>query len=83
MQLSRTAAGSALAATLVFIFVLCAIVQALVPSVQASHMWLDLFTAAPIGSPTAWIEGIVANAVFGFVGGYFFAWVYNTLASKK
>jgi hypothetical protein len=46
----------ALAGTLVVAFMLCAILQAILPAAQFSHMWLQLFTAAPLGSLQAWIE---------------------------
>ena len=82
-KLSYKATGLALAGTLTSIFVLCAIVQTIAPGLQASHMWVSLFTAAPIGSATAWIEGIIANIVFGLVGGHLFAWIYNTVLAKR
>lgn len=67
----------ALAATLVIAFVLCAIAQAVLPGLQFSHMWLALFTAAPLGSFAAWVEGIVASVIVGFILGYCFAHCYN------
>lgn len=79
--LSARAAGIALAATLVVLFILCAIVQVVAPNLQATHMWISLFTAAPIGSGQAWLEGIIASIVFGFIGGFLFAWVYNRAAT--
>lgn len=54
-RLSVVGAGVALSATLVIAFVLCAIAQAILPGIQFSHMWLALFTAAPLGSLEAWI----------------------------
>ena len=79
---SEMGTGMALAATLVFAFVLCAIAQIVLPGAQFSHMWLALFTAAPAGSSAAWLEGIIASIVVGFITGYFFAWVYNKFAAK-
>ena len=76
-RLSALRTGVALAGTLVVVFVLCAIALALLPGVQFSHMWLALFTAAPLGSVAAWMEGIVASAVVGFIAGYCFAHCYN------
>jgi hypothetical protein len=67
----------ALTGTLVVAFVLCALVQAILPSAQFSHMWLQLFTAAPLGSFQAWIEGVIASAVVGFITGYCFGHCYN------
>ena len=46
----------ALAGTLIVAFVLCAIVQAILPGPQFSHMWLQLFTAAPLGSVRCSVE---------------------------
>lgn len=77
MRLSMKGAGVALASTLVGLFVLCELVENIAPNLQASHMWVSLFTAAPIGTASAWIEGIIANLVFGLIGGHVFAWVYN------
>lgn len=83
IRLSKINAGVALAATLVVAFVLCAIAQVILPGVQFSHMWLQLFTAAPLGSVLAWIEGIIASIVFGFVLGWCFAHCYNWMAGRK
>lgn len=76
-RINEVAAGAGIATALVVVFVLCAVVQAIAPSVQASHMWIALFTSAPIGSLVAWVSGIASNAVGGFVAGYVFAWKYN------
>ena len=81
-RLLETAAGAGVAAALVVIFVLCAIVQAIAPSVQATHVWISLFTSAPIGSAAAWISGILSSAVGGFVAGWIFAWVYNLVSAR-
>lgn len=82
MHLSPLAAGLALAKTLVVAFVLCAIAQVILPAVQFSHMWLQLFSAAPMGSTSMWLEGIIASVVVGFVLGYVFAWAYNWALKK-
>ena len=75
--LSPARSGIALSGTLIVAFVLCAIAQAILPSAQFSHMWLSLFTAAPLGSLIAWIEGIIASVVVGFILGYCFAHCYS------
>jgi hypothetical protein len=75
--LSPLRAAIALSGTLVVAFVLCAIAQALLPGAAFSHMWLALFTAAPLGSVQAWVEGIIASIVVGFVLGWCFAHCYN------
>ncbi len=69
--------GIALAGTLVVAFVLCAIAQMVLPGAQFSHMWLALFTAAPMGTTALWVEGIIASAVVGFIAGWCFAHCYN------
>lgn len=83
MNLSPLRIGIALSGTLVVAFVLCAIAEALLPGAAFSHMWLALFTAAPLGSASAWIEGIVASAVVGFVLGYCFGHCYNWSGKHK
>ncbi len=75
------ATGMALAATLATVFIVCALVQAIAPGIQASHMWLSLFTGAPIGSASAWIEGIVSSIVAGFIAGWLFGAIYNKKAA--
>lgn len=79
-SLSAVAAGAGVAVALVVVFVLCAVVQVVAPDVQATHMWISLFTSSPIGSATAWIVGIISSAVGGFVAGWIFAWVYNRVS---
>jgi hypothetical protein len=76
-RIHEVAAGAGVAAALVVVFVLCAVVELLAPSIQASHMWIDLFTTYPVSSLAAWVSGILSNAVGGFVAGYVFAWKYN------
>ena len=82
-RLSTVRTGIALAGTLVVAFILCAIAQVVLPGAQFTHMWLALFTAAPLGSVQAWVEGIIASVVFGFVLGYCFAHCYNWSGSHK
>ena len=82
-HLSTVRTGIALAGTLVVAFVLCAIAQAILPAAQFSHMWLALFTAAPMGSVQAWVEGIIASVVVGFILGYCFAHCYNWSGTHK
>lgn len=82
MHFSPLVAGLALAKTLVVAFVLCAIAQIVLPGAQFSHMWLALFTAAPMGSFEMWAEGIIASIVVGFILGYVFAWAYNWVSKK-
>lgn len=81
LSYSGTAVG--LAVSLVVAFVLCAIAQTILPGAQFSHMWLSLFTAAPLGSVTAWVEGLIASVVVGLVLGHVFAYAYNWMVARK
>ncbi len=76
-RFSTVRSGIALAATLIVVFILCSIAQLIVPGAQFSHMWLQLFSAAPMGSAAMWVEGIVASLLVGFVAGWCFAHCYN------
>jgi hypothetical protein len=82
MHLNPLVTGLALAKTLVVAYVLCAIAQVVLPGAQFSHMWLQLFSAAPMGSLNMWAEGIIASIVAGFVLGYVFSWSYNWVSKK-
>ena len=82
-RLSEVAAGVALSGTLVVAYVLCAIALSILPGPQFSHMWLALFSAAPMNSWQALMEGIAASIVVGFISGYVFAWIYNKVAAKR
>ena len=53
---STFALGWALSATLVVLFVLCAVAVFAFPQTRFSHAWLDLFTQAPVTSMRAWLE---------------------------
>jgi hypothetical protein len=66
--------------TLTTVFVLCALVQAIAPEVRASHMWVSLFTSAESGTLRMWLEGILANLVFGTFAGFLFGHFYNRFA---
>ena len=82
-RLSPKALSIAAAATLVVAFVLCALVQAVLPAAQFSHAYIALFTTAPIGSGTAWFEGILYSVVIGLIAGHVFAFVHNKTLSWK
>ena len=76
-KLHPLATGAALAGTLVVLFIICALAQSAFPDWQLSHMWLNLFTASPIGSSAAWVNGLLSSVVMGFIGGWVFAAIYN------
>ena len=71
------ALGVAASATLVVLYVLCAVVAMALPDIALSHAWLTLFTKAPIGSMWGLIEGIIWSIVFGWVIALVLGSVYN------
>ena len=64
------------AISLAVLFVLCW-AGTVVTSVQLSHMFIELFTTAPVGSPTALAEGLCWSFFFGALSGFLIAWFYN------
>lgn len=68
------------AVTLLILFVLCW-VGASVPLYSPSHMFVALFTLAPVTSWYALCQGSFGALVFGAAGGAILAWVYNASAS--
>lgn len=81
-SLSVRASAVALSVTLVVAFILCAIAQVILPGAQFSHMWLSLFTSSPLGSLQAWVEGIIASVLVGFVLGWCFTHCYNWVVRR-
>lgn len=79
-RLSPKGAGIALAVTLAIVFALCALAQYMNLGFQASHMWLNLFSASEMGSASMWINGLLASLVVGGVTGFIFARTYNRFA---
>ena len=73
----RLALTGAIAAPLFYLF--CWI-GALLPVSPGTHMYLQLFTAAPINSATALAQGICWSFAFGLITGGLVAVVYNLLA---
>jgi hypothetical protein len=71
------ALGVAASATLVVLYLLCAVVAMALPDIALSHAWLTLFTKAPIGSMWGLIEGIIWSIVFGWVIALVLGSVYN------
>jgi hypothetical protein len=82
-RLSPAAAAFGLAIALVVLFVICAIVEMVAPTLPATHAWIGLFTAADAGSVRAWLEGLFYSIVFGAVAGAVFVIGYNTIASRN
>lgn len=76
------ALGSALTATLVALFVICALAAMLFPTLNAAHNWLGLFSTAPAGSLRNLVEGAIWNVVFAWFSAIVFGFVYNRLVSS-
>ena len=76
------ALGWALSAALVVLFVICLIVALLFPDLSASHAWVGLFSAAPLGSIRVWIDGIVFSVVFAWITAFVLGAVYNRLIAR-
>ncbi|AMS43240.1 hypothetical protein N7E70_021485 [Aminobacter sp. NyZ550] len=80
--LSMLGLAMAASAALIVLFVLCALVGVLFPSLQVTHAWVGLFTLAPVTSPQAWLEGIFFSLVFGIIAGAIVAAVHNAVAAR-
>lgn len=77
LPLVRCAAAGAIA--LGALFVLCWIAAAL-GWTNASHMYVALFTLAPVGSVTAFAAGLCWSLGFGALAGALIALAFNGLA---
>lgn len=77
LPLIRSAGAGAVA--LGALFVLCWIGAAL-GWASASHMYVSLFTLAPVGSTTALGVGLCWSLAFGALGGGLIALAFNALA---
>jgi len=73
------ALGSGLTATLVALFVVCAMAAVLFPTLSLAHNWLGLFSTAPTGSLRNLIEGVIWNIAFAWFSAAVFGLVYNRL----
>jgi hypothetical protein len=67
------------AAVLVVLFLLCWLAAAFT-SLTVSHMYISLFTVAPISSAAALIAGLCWSMFFGAVTGALVAVFFNLLA---
>lgn len=73
----RFAATGALAAA---VFYMLCWIGALLSLGYVTHMYLQLFTGADVGSGTALGQGAVLSAAFGLIAGGLIAIFYNALA---
>ncbi len=81
-RVNIVALGWALSTALVVLFVVCLVVALIVPDWPASHAWVALFSAAPLTSARAWIDGIVFSIVFGWIGAVVIGLVYNRFVGR-
>jgi hypothetical protein len=75
-KVSPTRIALAAAATLAILFVLCWLGAVIWPA-GLSHMFVALFTGAPVDSWVALGQGLCAAVVFGALGGAILGWTYN------
>jgi|SRR6476646_2442754 len=78
MDLSILRTTIAGATSLAALFVLCWI-GAAVTNLQLSHMFIALFTTAPVESLAALAIGLCSSLLFGALAGLLIAWSYNLL----
>ena len=76
------ALGWALSAAIVVLFVVCLVVALLFPDLPATHAWVGLFSAAPMGSVRVWVDGILFSILFGWITAAVLGVVYNRLIAR-
>lgn len=81
-KLDLVAFGWALSAALVAVLVLCEGAAVILPGWQLSHNWLMLFSAADVGSLSNFVEGVVGNAVLGWITAAVLVTIYNRLVRR-
>jgi len=67
------------AISLILLFALCWVGALVWPS-AFSHLFITLFTAAPMTSALALGQGFCSALIFGFLAGGILAWSYNLAA---
>ncbi len=75
----RLAAAGAV--TLTVLFVLCWL--AALTDWPVAHMWIQLFTKAPVDSTAALGEGVLWSVIFGGVSGAILACAYNVTGRRS
>jgi 2TM family of unknown function (DUF5676) len=78
-QINILAFGWALMATLIILFILCAVAGMIFPDLPLAHGWIGLFTTAPLGSIRNFFDGIVYSALFAWLSAVIFGTTYNRL----
>jgi hypothetical protein len=71
--------GAAVSATLVAIYLLCAVAAAVLPDIPLAHRWLTLFGGYPPLTIGGAIGAIVTNIAVGWLAALVFAPVYNAV----
>lgn len=89
MKLNVKALANASAVVVGSVYVVCALVVALLPelSMQIADSWFHGFKISNLGPGTVTIESLILGLVTSVVGtwvmGYVFAVVYNSFSGKK
>lgn len=74
------ALGWGLSATLVALFIVCALAAMLFPTLPVAHNWLGLFSTAPAGTVWNFAEGVIWSIVAAWFSAAIFGPIYNRLA---
>jgi uncharacterized protein YqhQ len=74
--------GLGLAAAIVASNLLCAAVAVVLPTYQATHNWLLLFSPAEVGSLRNLVEGIVNGIIVSWIFAAVFTAVYNRFSGS-
>lgn len=81
-QLSVRALGWNFSATLVVLFVICALTALFVP-LRLAHGWVSLWSEAPIDSSRLWIDGLIWSVAVGWLIALIFGTIYNSIVAQR
>ncbi len=81
-RLSLPGLGWGFSAALVVLFVLCMLAALFLP-MRAAHGYVMLLSAAPLGSPNMWMEGLIWSIVAGWLIALVFGTVYNWIVARR
>jgi hypothetical protein len=79
-QIDLKAFGFGLSAALAAITILCWIAVIILPTYQATHNWLLLFSAAEVGSLRNLVEGVINAVIASWIIAAIFTVIYNRTA---
>jgi len=71
------------AVAMIIAYALCVAAALVLPGLPLAHGWVALFTTAPMGSGTSWLEGIVGSTWFGLLLGLVVATTYNLITKAR